>query len=119
MNNKKKIKIERNAQGVRVRVCCSSCMRKEVGNDGSRLCRRTRLGVGQFCSCRRWKMSMNVGLDRGRVKRKDYLSFVFEIRMQEQEAILRGSLLAPQAVTTEVLRKQYEDLYGVSIYTIN
>ena len=122
MNIKKKIKIVRNAQGFRVRVCCGSCKHKEIVNDGTRTCLRTRLGVEQFGACRRWEMSdglMGVGREQGKVKSLPYLTFVFQTRMQEQEAIGQGLLKSSQVASTEELRTLFEEQFQINLFVLN
>ena len=55
---------------------------------------------------------------KGRVKRREYLMFVLAIRTLEQDAIDDG-IMKPEDITLNaVLRKRFEEIYGLSPYLI-
>ena len=54
----------------------------------------------------------------GKVKRREYLMFVFEVRMQEREAIDDGILLPEDAATLDTLRQRFEQETGLSPFVI-
>ena len=45
--------------------------------------------------------------------------FVFETRMQEQEAIEAGKMLPTEVATLDSLRKRFEEMTGLSPYMIH
>jgi hypothetical protein len=55
----------------------------------------------------------------GKVKRREYLAFVFEIRMQEREAIDNGILLPEDVATLDSLRERFELETGLSPFMIH
>ena len=61
-----------NMYRVRVRKWCGSCQRKEVLNDGTRICTGMQLSVPQDFVCPKWQMSdglKKAGLQSGAVVR--------------------------------------------------
>ena len=61
-----------NMYHVRVRKWCASCERKEVDNEGERICTGMQLKVSQDFICPKWKMSyalQQAGLQKGGVVR--------------------------------------------------
>ncbi len=61
-----------NMYHVRVRKWCASCERKEVDNEGERICTGMQLKVPQDFICPKWKMSyalQQAGLQKGGVLR--------------------------------------------------
>ena len=62
----------RNAHGIKVKKCCASCQFKFVEIDGTRICSKMQLKVGQKFKCKQWQMSdglKNAGLQNGGVVR--------------------------------------------------
>ena len=105
----------------RIKKCCASCGYKTVENDGRRVCRLMQLVVEQLMVCPKWRMAeglMNAGRSKGRIKRHDYLMFVFEVRMQEREKLDQGLMSADDVETLDSLRKRFEDETGLSAYII-
>ena len=47
----------RNAHGIKVKKCCASCQFKFVEIDGTRICSKMQLKVGQKFKCKQWLMS--------------------------------------------------------------
>ena len=79
------------------------------------------LVVEQLMVCPKWDMAeglMNAGRSKGRNKRHDYLMFVFEVRMQEREAIDNGILLPEDVETLDSLRRRFEEETGLSPFVI-
>ena len=79
------------------------------------------LVVEQLMVCPKWRMAeglMNAGRSKGKIKRYEYLVFVFEVRMQEREAIDNGILLSEDVATLDSLRKRFEEETGLSPYVI-
>ena len=54
----------------------------------------------------------SMGLTKGRIKRKDYLMFVLEKRLEEEEAMERGELKEKDCKTVKELR----EMFGEEIY---
>ncbi len=110
----------RNRQGVKVLKCCASCQHKCVMPDGTRLCALVMdLIVEPDFKCHKYEMQkglLNAGKGGGKVKRHEYLEFVRETRMQERMAIDKGLMKANEQQSANALRKQFEELYGKSVY---
>ena len=111
----------RNSHYINVRRMCASCHRRTVDDEGDRICEPTQKMVEQKSKCRYWQMSaamMNAGKGLGRIKRREYLMFVIEVRMQEREAIDNGVLLPEDMETLDSLRKRFEAETGLSPFVI-
>ena len=79
------------------------------------------LVVEQLMVCPKWRMAeglMNAGRSKGKIKRYEYLVFVFEVRMQEREAIDNGILLPEDVETLDSLRRRFEEETGLSPFVI-
>lgn len=117
----KKIKMVRNEHGIKVCKICASCQHKKVENDGSRTCQLMELKVEQKFKCPKWKPAghfAQAGSSKGRVKRREYLMFVFETRMQEREKLDQGLMSVEEVATLDSLRKRFEEVTGLSAYII-
>ena len=112
----------RNHHGIEIRKCCASCQHKCMDTDGRRICGLMQIVVEQRFDCPKWEMAegqQNAGRSGGKVKRREYLMFVFETRMQEQEAIAAGKMLPTEVATLDSLRKRFEEMTGLSPYMIH
>lgn len=102
-----------------VKQCCASCQHREIEEEGTRLCTVMELYVKRKFTCSNWKMSKGFkDGPRGRVKRREYLMFVLAVRAIEQEAIDDEILRPEDAIPNVVLRKRFEEIYGLSPYVI-
>ena len=104
-----------NQQGIAVKRCCASCMKKKFGPEG-RMCviRETKVKSGTVCSL--WEMStqcMVAGIARGKVKRKAYLDHLLSERNDEQLARDLGMRIMPKSI--DEIREEFEKEFG-SIY---
>ena len=93
----------------RIKKCCASCGYKTIENDERRVCRLMQLVVEQLMVCPKWRMAeglMNAGRSKGKIKRYEYLVFVFEVRMQGCDD------------TLDTLRKRFEEETGLSPFMI-
>ena len=105
----------------RIKECCASCRHKKVENDGSRVCQLMQIVVKQQMKCPKWDMAeglANMGRSQDRIKRREYLMFVFETRMQEREKLDQGLMSAEEVTTLDSLRKRFEEETGLSPYVI-
>ena len=94
----------------RIKKCCASCQYKKVENDGSRVCQLMQIVVKQQMKCPKWDMAeglANMGRSQGVIKRREYLMFVFEVRMQGCDD------------TLDTLRKRFEEETGLSPFVIH
>ena len=108
--------------GIEIKKCCASCQHKKNGNDGGRICSLMQIVVGQQFTCPKWAVAdglMNAGRSQGKVKRREYLMFVFETRMQEREAIDSGLMLPEEIATLDSLRERFEKETGLSPFIIH
>ena len=107
---------------VRIKECCASCRHKTIENDGSRICSLMQIMVKQQFKCQKWAVAEGLAQTHwhmGKVKRREYLVFVFEIRMQEREAIDNGILLPEDVATLDSLRERFELETGLSPFMIH
>lgn len=112
----------RNQHGVKIRKCCTSCQHRCIDYDGVRTCSLMQLVVGQRFRCPQWAVAdglMNAGRSQGKVKRREYLMFVFETRMQEREAIDEGLMVPEEMATLDSLRERFERETGLSPFVIH
>ena len=106
----------------RMKECCASCRHKTIENDGSRVCSLMQIMVKQQFRCPKWAVTDGLAQrerHKGKVKRREYLMFVFEIRMQEREAIDNGILLPEDVATLDSLRQRFELETGLSPFVIH
>ena len=104
-----------------IRECCASCQHKNIEKDGTRVCSVMQIIVRQQMKCPTWTAAedlVNAAIGRGKVKRHEYLMFVFEVRMQEQEAIDNGILCPDDVATLDSLRKRFERETALSPFAI-
>ena len=106
----------------KIKECCASCQHKKVENDGSRVCQLMQIVVKQQMKCPKWDMAeglANMSRSQGVIKRREYLMFVFEVRIQEREAIDNGILIPEDVATLDSLRKRFEAETGLSPFVIH
>ena len=114
---KKRTVYERNRFGVKVKKCCASCQHKCINLDGTRLCVLMDLIVPPDLRCPKWDIHeglLHVGESGGKVKSRQYLKFVQDVREQEQAAIEAGQMKLKDCQSIDALRTQFEELFGVS-----
>ena len=110
----------RNPQGIPVKVCCASCAyRQLVDTQARRRCaiRAEKVKPNQFCSL--WQISTPlklVGIGAGMIKRREYLLYYTEQRVEEQRRRDAGE--AVRARKTETIRKEFES-NNCSIYFLH
>ena len=95
---------------ISIKECCASCRLKAIENDGSRVCQLMQIVVRQQMKCPKWDMAdglANMGSSQGVIKRREYLMFVFEVRMQGCDD------------TLDTLRKRFEAETGLSPFVIH
>ena len=118
--NEIRITSVRNAHGAKVKRCCASCQHKCVDGEGKRICAQMMLKVQQKFKCKQWQMSdglQNAGKSVGKIKRKEYLAFLLEIRSAESDDIQRGIITKQERKTLEQIRQLFTEKYG-NIYVI-
>ena len=107
----------KNQYGIEVKECCASCRHKDL----------TRLLSARFCSlhqkkvkpregCKQWEMSEQMqaaGLSGGKVKKKEYLKYVMEVR--EDESLADQLKIQFPHKSISQIRKEFEAKNG-SIY---
>ena len=114
---KKKQIMTTNANGVTVKVCCASCEFKTWKADCMRWCTKRKAEVAAGNYCNRWRMSEQMKRagkrGDGRVKRKEYLRFLLEVREAEWRAEEQGQAVPEKSI--EEIRALFEQKHG-SIY---
>lgn len=107
----------RNAFGIEVKKCCASCAHKDLTRAVTkRYCTEHEQGVNPCNVCSLWRMSAQLkvaGMTSGRVKRKEYLTYLVSVR--EEEAIARQNGLTVTAKSIEQIKVGFEKEFG-SIY---
>ena len=103
-----------NSHGIEVKACCASCRFKDL----------TRLMTSRYCTkhhkrvkpaewCEQWALSEQLeaaGSSGGKVKRKEYLKYVLEVRSEESLANQQG-FRKPQK-TIDQIREEFEKNHG-------
>ncbi len=115
-------RVAKNQFGVCIKLQCASCANKEVDNDGTRICQVMKIKVEQQSVCPRWQMSDQAGkagCSMGRVKRREYLQFVFTVRMQERDLLKNGQMKADEVATPDSLRERFEKETGLTPFIIH
>ena len=100
-----------NAHGCKIKKCCASCQHKCIECDGTRVCTLTMQQVQQNIKCKKWKMAdslKNAGNNGGKVKCKEYLIYVQEIR---------NNITKQERKTLEEIRQMFTEKFG-SIYVM-
>ena len=102
-----------------LKKCCASCQHREIEENGSRLCTKMQLYVKQKFVCSDWRKSRGFKKGpMGKVKRREYLTFVKVIRVVEMEAIEEGTLQPKDITPAETLRRLFEEETGLSPFVI-
>ena len=103
---------KKNNYNIQVKKCCASCAFKELTRTNAmRICTRNNIEVSRCYVCEKWKMSkglMMAGNPEGRVKKQEYLMYVFSVRQKEHEAGIDETL----AKSIEEIRSDYEKNHG-------
>ena len=110
----------RNAHGCKIKKCCASCQHKDVANDGTKVCSLILEKVEQKSKCKKWKMVdslKNAGKGGGKVKRKEYLIYVQEVRSSENDDIKYGIITEQERKTLGEIRRMFTEKFG-SIYVM-
>ena len=107
-----------NGNGMKVKMCCASCANKALtGKLRYRKCLKHQCKTKAHNVCCDWKMnkpSQQAGTPGdGRVKRREYLMFLLEVREAERRAEKQGQ--AVQEKSIEEIRAEFELTNG-SIY---
>ena len=121
MATKKKIAKVRNARGILINKWCGSCMYTQIESDGSRLCILKNRSVLCHSKCRKWELKealLSAGNSGGKVKRLEYLMYVRDKRLEEQELIEQKIITSKQQMTCRQLRRRFNKEYGKGVYEI-
>ena len=111
----------KNVRGVRIMRCCASCSHKEVDGEGRRICLLTQLVVPCRYKCDKWALKeayKSVGNGGSKVKRLDYLMYVRDKRLVEQDLIEQGVITLVQQMPCRQLRRRFNKETGMSVYAI-
>ena len=111
------MRITSNKFGVRIGKCCASCRFKESTRlMMTRHCTKLNKEVDPLGVCECWKMSRQLSkleFTRGKVKRREYLLYLTDVRVKEQELEDKGEKVVPKSI--DEIRAQFEKEHG-SIY---
>ena len=108
----------KNGCGIEIRKCCLTCKNRCEDCENCQMCRLLGVKVAAKDLCSSWKMAecyQQVGRNKGKIKKKEYLMFVLAQREEEAEAIEQGILMEEDCKTAEELRAMFEEGFG-SIY---
>ena len=104
----------RNKNGIEVKECCASCAYKDLTRlMTARLCTQHHKSVKPAEWCEQWALSEQLeaaGSSGGKVKRKEYLKYVLEVRDEESLANQLG-ISKPQK-TIDQIRQEFEKNNG-------
>ena len=107
----------RNIYGILINRCCASCKFKDLTRlMTSRYCLQHHKSVKPKGCCKQWAISDQLeaaGSGRGKVKRREYLRYLLEVRSDESLADQLG-IHAPHK-TIDQIRQEFETNHG-SIY---
>ena len=111
------MKLTGNKHGVRINKCCASCcFKKSTRLLTQRHCTRHNKEVSPLGLCKEWKMSKlmkQLGSEQGQVKTREYLLFLTDVRIKEQELQGQRKKIVPKSIAK--IRAEFEKEHG-SIY---
>lgn len=118
MSRKKKTEFlkmySENGYGMSVRRCCASCVHKALtGKLRYRKCLKHLCQVKAHNVCADWEMnkpSQKAGASEGKVKRREYLMYVLEVRQREAAAAEQGNRVTRLSIGE--IRQQFEEEHG-------
>lgn len=118
MSRKKKTEFlkmySENGYGMSVRRCCASCVHKALtGKLRYRKCLKHLCQVKAHNVCADWEMnkpSQKAGASEGKVKRREYLMYVLEVRQREAAAAKQGNRVTRLSIGE--IRQQFEEEHG-------
>ena len=103
-----------NVYGMSVRRCCASCVHKALtGKLKYRKCLKHLCQVKAHNVCADWEMnkpSQKAGASEGKVKRREYLMYVLEVRQREAAAAKQGNRVTRLSIGE--IRQQFEEEHG-------
>lgn len=107
-------------QGFRVWRCCSSCALCVPDNNGMRLCVKKNRRTRPTSLCEKWTMRPKLNhLGSGETqepKRKDYLDYVLERRLTEDQLIKQKLMSTKDRASIFSIRQQWEHDNKTSIF---
>ncbi len=121
MANNEEILNVRNARGIMIKMWCGSCQHKSVDAAGIRICKRTNHPVLCISKCKKWELKealLSAGNGGGRVKCLEYLMYVRDKRLVEQELIAQGVITSKQQMSCRELRRRFNKEHAKGIYAI-
>ena len=110
-----RIKVEaqrmKNVCGIEFKKCCCTCKNRCPEADSKSTCLELGIEVASTDLCSSWKVAPcyeKVGMNKGKVKSRDYLMWVLEQRVQETRDIEAGLLDEEDRMSVEELRKKWK-----------
>ena len=110
-----------NARGIMIKVWCGSCKHKSVDTEGINFCSLTKHPVLCTSKCKKWALKealLSAGNGGGRVKCLEYLMYVRDKRLEEQELMAQGVITSKQMMSCRELRRKFNKEYGKSVYAL-
>ena len=108
----------RNRNGIEIKKCCASCRFRQINSEKGRFCKKHQKKVKAGWLCEDWEISKGLqgaGDSGGRIKSWKYLTYYRERWTEQRESYQAGGLRIESLLTTEQIRKEYEEQFG-SIY---
>ena len=121
MANNKEILNVRNARGILIKMWCGSCQHKSVDAADIRSCSLTKRPVLCTSMCKKWELKealLSAGNGGGRVKCLEYLMYVRDKRLEEQELIAQGVITSKQQMPCRESRRRFNKEHAKGIYAI-
>ena len=115
MANKKKAKFAMNDCGIKIKICCASCINKCLTASQRTFALHGDKEVKRTHVCREWGMDARLkssGNNLGEVKKKAYLQFVMLRRWTEDRNIELGIMEEEECQTVEELREEFTGRIG-------
>ena len=108
------LRYTKNPYGIKVCCSCGSCAHKDNTRVfGKRFCSKHNKEVAATDVCDDWLMNKplkKVGASRGKVKSKDYLMYLLDVRVKEAECEENGEEVEEKPI--EQIRAEFEQEHG-------
>ena len=111
----------RNRNGIEIKKFCSSCKFRQICSDKGRFCRKHQKTVKAGGLCEDWEMNPDLehaGDSGGQVKCAKYLDYYRKRWLEQREAYEAGRLRAEDLLSTEQIRKEYNEQFGSEFINI-
>ena len=111
----------RNRNGIEIKKCCASCRFRQISSEKGRFCKKHKKTVKAGWLCKDWEMNPDLehaGDSGGQVKCTKYLDYYRKRWLEQREAVITGNMKPEDMLTTEQIRKEYNEQYGSEFINI-